>query len=266
MCLFTPGQEFQAVFLSTTEPVGEGGMTLNPTKSPCDRYVFNTVLTRAKSLVVVVGSPRILLSTEQHMIKLYGDKGRCWSLYLKSCLEHGTLRIPQSVEPDQTLAQRFKEQLAAHLGATLPKPQSSRNYRMRDTNVAGVTSNTHTASGSKLATHSAQLSQPTAVQLTHRPLNSGDKQTSPIVPPVNLQTSNTNYPQSTVRKQPAAPRTGSVQAAPISRGIDESSSRTRNVKTSHNLKHSLVHSDSKTAQSNIIPAQESTGRGILLHK
>ena len=110
------GQEFQAVFLSTAEPVSEDGNTLNPTKSPCDRYVFNTVLSRAKSLVVVVGSPIVLLKTEQHMVKLYGDKGRCWSLYLKSCIEHQTLFIPKLVEPDKNVAQQFQEQLAADLG------------------------------------------------------------------------------------------------------------------------------------------------------
>ena len=67
------GQEFQAVFMSTTEPIDKDGNTCNPTKSPCDRYVFNTVLTRAKSLVVAVGSPLVLLNTEAHMVKLYGE-------------------------------------------------------------------------------------------------------------------------------------------------------------------------------------------------
>ena len=125
------GQEFQAVFLSTTEPISEDGNTLNPTKSPCDRYVFNTVLTRAKSLVVVVGSPLVLLNTETHMVKLYGDKGRCWSLYLKSCLENGTLIIPSMVEPDLSTSEKFKEELAHRVGATLPQQiqSSRRNYK-----------------------------------------------------------------------------------------------------------------------------------------
>lgn len=120
------------MFLSTTEPVDEEGNTCNPTKSPCDRYVFNTVLTRARSLVVVIGSPLVLLRTEKHMVKLYGDKGKCWSLYLKSCLENGTLIIPQQVEPDPAASEQFKEQLAIQLGATLPsrtQKSSRRNYK-----------------------------------------------------------------------------------------------------------------------------------------
>ena len=130
LCL---GQEFHAVFLSTTEPISEDGNTLNPTKSPCDRYVFNTVLTRAKSLVVVVGSPLVLLNTETHMVKLYGDKGRCWSLYLKSCLENGTFIIP-SMEPDPSMSEKFKEEIALRVGAILPQQiqtvqSSRRNYK-----------------------------------------------------------------------------------------------------------------------------------------
>ena len=224
------GQEFQAVFLSTTEPVSEDGNTLNPTKSPCDRYIFNTVLTRAKSLVVVVGSPRILLNTESHMVKLYGDKGRCWSLYLKSCLEHGTLIVPSLVESDQSIAQRFKEQLAAHLGATLPRFQSSRpNYRTRGTNFS-VASNTHTISGPRLVAQSTQ--HPSAllksgIRLVHKPLSSDEnvfKQMSQVeyVAPVNIQTTSLSYSQSAVQKQPATFPMGSVlkfNAATKSEGV-----------------------------------------------
>ena len=58
--------------MSTTEPVDAMGNTTNPTKSPCDPFVFNTVITRSKSLVVVVGSPLALLAIEEHMKQLYG--------------------------------------------------------------------------------------------------------------------------------------------------------------------------------------------------
>ena len=131
MCI---GQEFQAVFFSTIEPIDKDGNTLNPTKSPCDRYIFNTVLTKAKSLVVVVGSPLVLLNTETHMVKLYGDKGRCWSLYLKSCLENGTFIIPSMVEPDPSISEKFKEDLAHRVGATLPQQvwHSGHKYKTVD--------------------------------------------------------------------------------------------------------------------------------------
>ena len=80
------GREFLAVFLSTSEPVDSDGNTTNPTKSPCDPYIFNTVLTHSKSLVVVVGSPQALLRIEGHMQAVYGRKARCWSSFLAKCL------------------------------------------------------------------------------------------------------------------------------------------------------------------------------------
>lgn len=79
------------MFLNTSEPVWEDGSTRNPTKSICDPFVFNTVLTRAKALVVCVGNPFNLLRSEQHMVKKYGNRGKCWSEFLKCCLQHNTL-------------------------------------------------------------------------------------------------------------------------------------------------------------------------------
>ena len=113
--------------MSTTEPVDAHGNTCNPTKSPCDRYVFNTVLTRAKSLVVVVGSPLVLLNIEDQMAKLYKDKGKCWSLYLKSCIEKNTFIIPPTVGDNEQVRQNFKAKLATRLGiGTTVRPSSAR--------------------------------------------------------------------------------------------------------------------------------------------
>ena len=92
------GCEFKALFLSTSEPTDKDGATCNPTKSICDRYVFNTAITRAQSLVVTVGNPFMLLRTERHMVQRYGAKGKCWSNYLKLCFEHGTLFIHDSLQ------------------------------------------------------------------------------------------------------------------------------------------------------------------------
>ena len=98
------GQEFHALFLGTSEPIKDDAETCNPTKSVCDRYIFNTVITRARSLVVSVGNPFLLLKTEKHMIKKYGETGRCWTEYLKSCLQHGTLDV--SIEPEKYKQQK----------------------------------------------------------------------------------------------------------------------------------------------------------------
>ena len=91
------GHEFRALFLSTSEPTDEDGATCNPTKSLCDCYVFNTVITRAQSLVVTVGNPFMLLRMERHMVLKYGEKGKCWSKYLKFCLDNHTFDFHDSV-------------------------------------------------------------------------------------------------------------------------------------------------------------------------
>ena len=92
------GREFRALFLSTSEPTKDNGATRNPTKSICDPHVFNTAITRAQSLVVSVGNPFMLLKTERHMIRKYGEKGKCWSQYLKACLDHDSLSIHSSLK------------------------------------------------------------------------------------------------------------------------------------------------------------------------
>jgi len=65
------------------------GSTFDPTKSICDQYVFNTVITRAKSLVVCVGNPFLLFSIE----KLSHYKICCWKEYVKRCLEASSLKL-----------------------------------------------------------------------------------------------------------------------------------------------------------------------------
>ena len=105
--------------MSTTEPVDETGYTTNPTKSPCDPYVFNTVLTRAKSLVVVVGCPAALMGIEKHMVRIYGEKGKCWSTYMKTCLEKGSFIVPNSIEHSENYMQKLLRDLTA--AATISK-------------------------------------------------------------------------------------------------------------------------------------------------
>lgn len=43
-------------------------------------------------------------------------KGKCWSLYLKSCLERNTFIIPTSVEHSELKKRQFKAHLAGRLG------------------------------------------------------------------------------------------------------------------------------------------------------
>lgn len=94
------GREFQAVFLSTSELVHEDGSSRNPVRSLCDPYVFNTAITRAKSLVVSVGNPFLLLKMENKMAQFYGQEhnAHCWSTYLNLCLHRGTVEFAQHLK------------------------------------------------------------------------------------------------------------------------------------------------------------------------
>ena len=101
------GQEFRALFVSTSEPTKPNGETRDPTKSISDPFVFITALTRAQSLVVAVGNPYLLLKREKHMVAKYGDRGHCWSLFLKACLENNSISVHQSVRVTQSTEQEL---------------------------------------------------------------------------------------------------------------------------------------------------------------
>lgn len=85
------------------------GSTRNPTRSLCDPYVFNTAVTRAKSLVVSVGNPFLLLKIEKRMVQLYGDEhnAHCWSSYFDLCLQNGTLEFGQNLTMDDHKKKEF---------------------------------------------------------------------------------------------------------------------------------------------------------------
>ena len=96
-CFLPIGREYHSLYISTSEPTWEDGNTRNPTKSICDPFVFNTAITRAKSLVVSFGNPYLLLATEKHMVQKYGSVGKCWSTYIMECLMRGSFIIPDGV-------------------------------------------------------------------------------------------------------------------------------------------------------------------------
>ena len=115
--------------MSTTEPVDASGNTTNPTKSPCDPYVFNTLLTRSISLVVAVGSPLALLKIEEHMEKLYGGRSRCWSSYLRKCWDNNTFFIPPELKRDRRACHQLELQLKAALKISSGTPTSITSLR-----------------------------------------------------------------------------------------------------------------------------------------
>ena len=89
--------EFRAVFISTSETT-DNGQPLNQARSLCDRYVFNTALTRSQSLVVAVGNPFSLLKTEAYMIETHGDSFRTWTPYIQQCVECSTFMYAKSAK------------------------------------------------------------------------------------------------------------------------------------------------------------------------
>ena len=79
--------------MSTAEPTFENGSSKNPTKSPCGQYVFNTAITRAKSLVVCAGNPFLLMKIEKHM---NNGQPNCWRDFIRRCIITRTFHVPSS--------------------------------------------------------------------------------------------------------------------------------------------------------------------------
>ena len=88
---FSAGREYRAIFICTSEPVKPGCKSYDPVRSLCDQYVFNTVITRACSLVVAIGNPfRLMKIEEQAQVD---DSKTCWLPYLYRCLQCQSLTL-----------------------------------------------------------------------------------------------------------------------------------------------------------------------------
>ena len=106
--LLVLGTEFKAIFLSTSEPTLENGKCKYDTKSISDRYVFNTAITRSKSLVVAVGNPFLLLELENQMVEKYGEDARCWTPYIRQCIECNTFSYSERLRKESIKSQSDK--------------------------------------------------------------------------------------------------------------------------------------------------------------
>ena len=120
MLFYAIGHEFQAVFLTTFEPLESDGTSSNPTKSLTNPQIFNTAISRSKSFVVAVGDPFSLLKAEKQFPE------HCWKNYLSNCLQNDTVFFPESYKPKQR--DRFKKKLSAELG--LPGKAKSAEYTL----------------------------------------------------------------------------------------------------------------------------------------
>ena len=91
------GREFDAVFISTCEEVNQS-QAVNHTRSLSNHYVFNTVITRSKVLVIAVGNPYLLVKTEKDMIKRFPKTAElCWTPYLRKCLCFEQFKISENI-------------------------------------------------------------------------------------------------------------------------------------------------------------------------
>ena len=103
------GHEFQAIVLSTYEPLEDNGESSNPTKTLVDPNIFNTAISRSRQLVIAVGNPFILLRTE----KVMGYAVGCWREYIKLCLEKNAVFFPPNLQPR---LHQLKEMLRVQVG------------------------------------------------------------------------------------------------------------------------------------------------------
>ena len=88
-----------ALFMSTVDSLDPSGCSYNPTKSLCSPSVFNTAITRAKSLIVAVGNPYTLMTVEENM----GTDKQCWAEYLSCCFKTNTVVARNGVSDDVAL-------------------------------------------------------------------------------------------------------------------------------------------------------------------
>ncbi len=82
------------MFLSTSEPLELDGRSQDPQKSLCNPQVFNTAISRAKSHVVAIGNPFMLLKIEEIM----GSRRKCWREYIKLCLKCNQIFFPKNYD------------------------------------------------------------------------------------------------------------------------------------------------------------------------
>ena len=87
--------------------------TRDPVKSLCDQYVFNTVITRACSLVVAIGNPFRLMKIEemgsqcdQDVDLSAGKKKKCWQTFIFHCLQCKSLELTEELINERQSSQK----------------------------------------------------------------------------------------------------------------------------------------------------------------
>ena len=98
------------MFLSTVEPTTENGDPSDPVRSMSNDLVFNTIMTRARSLIYCVGNPFALCKIgEKYPVN-------CWKAYLQRCVQCETLQFALSAKKVNTqfVAKEIQEMVFPH--------------------------------------------------------------------------------------------------------------------------------------------------------
>ena len=99
------------MFISTVEPTDLQQRPWDSVRSICNELVFNTVITRARSLVYSVGNPFLM----QHLGTHYSRN--CWSVYIQRCIQCSSLHLSDSCRDTPQLAS-VMEKLSDLVSAT----------------------------------------------------------------------------------------------------------------------------------------------------
>ena len=101
------------MFLSTIEPTAKNGYPYDPVRSMSNELVFNTIMTRARSLIYCVGNPFVLCEVGSRY------QVNCWKAYLKRCVQCETLQfaLPRSTTSSErvvTVAEEIQSIVFPH--------------------------------------------------------------------------------------------------------------------------------------------------------
>ncbi len=89
---FITGSEYDGVFLSTYERTDKEGKPLHTVRSICNKYVFNTVITRPRSLIVAFGNPSLLINGSFQL------SNNCWSELIQRCITCQSFHVVQNTD------------------------------------------------------------------------------------------------------------------------------------------------------------------------
>ena len=95
------GQEYTCLFISTVESLQQSGRPFDVLKSVCHPAIFNTVITRSKSLVVAIGNPLVLMMCEATM----DEQKWCWREFITRCMMYKTFIVPDNLDYDRVKSQ-----------------------------------------------------------------------------------------------------------------------------------------------------------------